>query len=409
MSKLSTRAIGAVLALAAFCASATIALHAQISQSQPTKEKVLYNFPGVVSEGIFPHAGVVRDAAGNFYGTTHVGGITNGDFCSTLGCGTVFKVDKSGSATVLYQFSGLNGDGAAPEGGLVLDSAGNLYGTTGYGGNTFFPAGTVFKVNPTGQETVLYAFDVSVGDGQAPASTLTLDKHGNLFGTTSYGPGFAGSVFKIDSSGRYSVLYNFTGQGDGGNPYHSRLLLDAAGNLYGLANNGGNLQCNSPTGCGVVFKLSPTGKLAVLHTFQGGQDGSQPLGDLVQDEAGNLYGVTNQGGANGNGVVFRLTKTGQETILYTFGRGLDGEPVSGVVLDTAGNIYGTTTFGGAENRGSVFKLDATGKRTNLHSFTGGPDGGRPFGSLIQDSAGTLYGTTVDGGVSQAGTVYEVTP
>jgi uncharacterized repeat protein (TIGR03803 family) len=410
MSKLLTRAIGARLVLAAFCvsASATPAAQAQTSQSG-YKERVLYSFPGVVADGIFPYAGVIRDSAGNFYGTTHDGGITNGGYCSTVGCGVVFKVDNTGRATVLYSFTASNQDGAAPEAGLVLDSSGNLYGTTGYGGDQVAPAGIVFKVDPTGQETILHVFEVGNGDGQEPTSTLARDKSGNLFGTTLYGPGFSGSVFKIDANDIYSVLYNFTGKADGGNPYRSRLLWDSLGNLYGLANNGGNLNCNAPTGCGVLFKLTRSGKLTVLHTFQGGKDGANPLGDLVRDKAGNFYGVTQFGGANGNGVVFRLSKTGKETILYTFGAGFDGEPMAGVVLDAAGNIFGTTTFGGIDNRGSVFKLDSDRKRTDMHSFTGGKDGGRPFGELILDPHGTLYGTTVDGGTSQAGVVFEVIP
>jgi uncharacterized repeat protein (TIGR03803 family) len=382
----------------------TVTMGAQTAGPQAYTEKVLYGFPGVVRDGIFPEAGVTPDSAGNLYSTTFYGGVGGG----TLGCGTVFKVDKTGKASVVYEFTGGNEDGCGPQAGLVIDSAGNLYGATTSGGDSLFPAGMVFKISG-GQETVLYVFNTGNGDGQGPTSTLTRDKEDNLYGTTSYGNGFGGSVFKINAAGTYSVLYKFTNPADGSNPNRSRMLIDGDGNLYGLTNYGGDLQCNAPNGCGVLFKLGPSGKLTVLYAFQGGTDGSLPIGDLVRDKAGNFYGVTNQGGANGNGIVFRLSPQGQETILYTFGAGFDGEPLSGVVLDASGNIYGTTTFGGVDNRGSVFELTPAGVRTDLYSFSGGADGGRPYGTLLLDSSGTLYGTTVDGGISSAGTVFELSP
>jgi uncharacterized repeat protein (TIGR03803 family) len=231
-----------------------------------------------------------------------------------------------------------------------------------------------------------------------------MDKQGNLFGTAAeFGPGNHGLVFKIDLNGTYSILYSFLGTPDGATPYRSRLLLDSKGNLYGLTCSGG------AHGFGAVYKLNSQGRESVLYSFTGAKDGTCPLGDLVRDSLGSFYGVTNSGGANGNGVVFKLSKAGRLTVLYTFGAGLDGAPMSGVVLDKNGNIYGTTTFGGIDNRGSVFKLDSTGKRTTLHSFSGGNDGGRPFGELLLDASGVLYGTTTDGGSAQAGVLFEVIP
>jgi uncharacterized repeat protein (TIGR03803 family) len=234
-----------------------------------------------------------------------------------------------------------------------------------------------------------------------------LDSHGNLFGTTTDGgANNRGTVFKLDSNGAYSLLYTFTGGADGSVPYRAGVVLDTAGNLYGVTNYGGT------HGNGVIYKLTPTGQETVLYSFAGGNDGANPLGTLVRDKAGNFYGVTNLGGANGNGTVFRLSATGQLSVIYSFGPGIDGEPLSGVVLDSLGNLYGTTTFGGTNHRGSIFKLTTSGTLTTLHSFSGGSDGGRPVGGvagLTSNTRGVLYGTTVDGGTYSGGTVFELLP
>ena len=399
MRKFLTRTPGVTLALVSLLLPAAVAAAAQ---SAGSVEKTLYSFR-VGTDGIYPHAGLVRDSKGNLYGTTYNGG---GAFC-----GTVFKLDHALKESILHRFTGSVDDGCEPEAGLVLDSARNLYGTAYACSDVNVCSGQLFKIDSAGHETILHKFFDPNGnlDGTAPTSTLVQDAAGNLFGTTASDPvnGY-GTVFKLDSVGNYSVLYWFTGGSSGSTPNRSRLLLDPFGNLYGLANSGGDLTCYPPIGCGVVFKLAPDGNYKVLHAFQGGDDGISPVGDLVQDNSGNLYGVTQYGGAHGNGVVFRVSDSGQETVLYAFRAGLDGQPEGGVILDAVGHLYGTTTTGGDYHRGSVFKLDPAGKRNEVHSFTGGKDGGRPWGTLIQDAQGHLYGTTVDGGTAHVGTLFEIT-
>jgi uncharacterized repeat protein (TIGR03803 family) len=338
----------------------------------------------------------------------------------------VFKVSPGGKETVLYQFGQNDSHGCESihttygVAGLVLDPGGNIYGTTFGSLNTGCCGGTVFKLDPSGNFTTLWEFVPIVGDISGPNSTPVRDAAGNLFGTASSGGNSssnagagAGGVYKVDSQGNYSWLYLFNGGADGATPWASRLLLDPSGNLYGTTEYGGNLTCYGTipyvTGCGVVFQVTPSGQETVLYTFQGGTDGANPIGDMAQDSSGSLYGVTQTGGAHGNGVVFRVSSTGQETVLYSFRGGLDGQPIGGVVVDAAGNLYGTTTLGGAYHRGSVFKLDPAGRKTDVYSFTGGRDGGRPFGTLILDADGHLYGTTVDGGANQQGAVFEIIP
>ena len=311
--------------------------------------------------------------------------------------------------TVLHEFTG-GDDGSSPTGGVVRDANGNLYGTTSMGGALGF--GVLFKLDTAGKETVLHTFDGA--DGMWPAANLILDSDGNLYGTTFDG-GIAegghcrhgcGTVFKVDSSGKHSILYAFTGGTDGGNPGPA-LVRDAAGNFYGTTYRGGDLSCDSYLpGCGVVFKLDKDGKETVLHAFAF-TDGSDPYGSLVRDTAGNLYGVTVDGGPSNEGLVFKLDPSGTETILYSFsGKADGGMPSGGFVGDAARNLYGTTSYGGdlscnTYGCGVIFKLDKSGKETVLYSFGGGINA-YPGEILIRDSSGNLYGTT-----SQSnGEVYE---
>ena len=360
-------------------------------------------------------AGLIRDAKGNLYGTTVGGG--------TFGLGTVFKANGSDKEIVLYSFAGTL-DGAYPRGALIGDSAGNLYGTTSEGGTSNF--GTVFKVDPTGHETVLYNF-VGNGDGKEPLGSLTMDAAGNLYGTTQQGGAAAcGTVFKLDSTGNETVLYSFLGGNDGCSPA-AGLVRDSAGNFYGTTVYGG-LVNSCIQSCGVVFKVSPSGKEAVLYRFTGsGGDGNAPEGNLLRDAAtGNLYGTTAEGGAPhskatvGNGIVFMLDPAGNETVLYAFlGTRVGGDgagPPAGLVRDAAGNFYGTTNAGGAANFGTVFKLDTAGHETVLYSFTGGTDGEYPFGGLIRDAMGILYGAAWGGGLHKTacapygcGSIFKLTP
>jgi uncharacterized repeat protein (TIGR03803 family) len=334
-----------------------------IRPAQAQTFTLLYQFTGGVTGGN-PVTGLVLDAAGNLYGTTSFGGVVGGTCKPLQGCGGVFKLDTSGKESVLYSFTGL-ADGEAPSGDLILDGVGNLYGTTSGGG--------------------------AIG------------------GTCSRTQG-CGVVFKLDTSGsNYTVLYSFTGGADGAGPPGS-LVLDALGNLYGTTQGGGNPACSG--GCGTVFKLDAAGTETVLYSFTGQADGAHPSGGLVQDAAGNFYGTA-------AGIVFKLDTANTETVLHTFTGGADGgNPNPGLVLDPAGNLYGTASSGGALNClggrrdkvgcGLVFKLDPAGVETE-YNFTVG--GNTPVAGLVRDTAGNLYGTTEFTGsrAGLGGIVFEMNP
>lgn len=262
----------------------------------------------------------------------------------------------------------------------------------------------VYKVDEDGNSKVLHNF-TNGPDGGNPYGPLLLDPHHNLYGTANGGGAAgAGVVFKIDRFGNETVLYSFTGGADGGFPLGG-LSIDSAGTLYGTTNGGGT------AGAGVVFKLDKTGKETVLYSFTGGSDGGYPFAGLICDSHGNLYGTTNGGGAAGAGVVFKVDRSGHETVLYSFTGGSDGGYPLWVTLarDHAGNLYGTTVGGGDSNAGVVFKLDPMGTETVLHSFTGGKDGGSPYVGVVRDRDGNLYGTADSGGASNAGLVYKIKP
>jgi uncharacterized repeat protein (TIGR03803 family) len=291
--------------------------------------------------------GVVCDSQGNLYGTTSGGG--SAGCVSPLGCGLVFEIEADGNEKVLYTFENFL-EGRDPQAGLVRDAAGNLYGTTTDGG--FNHCGTVFKVDSDGAESLVHSFEAP-GDGCVPVGALTLGTQGTLYGTTEIGGlrgcqlGTCGTVFRIDPSGHETILYSFTGGADGAGP-ESTLVVDAEGNLYGTTPYGGDLSCNAPNCCGVVFKVEPSGAETVLHTFKGGNaDGWDPIAGVVRDSAGNLYGTTYRGGTYGYGTVYKLDAGGQESLLHIFGNGPDGGfPYAGLVSDSAGNLYGTDLSGG---------------------------------------------------------------
>ena len=374
--------------------------------------KVLYNFCSAsnCTDGAGPQASLIRDAAGNFYGTTNGGGANQ--------LGTIFKLDSTGHYTVLYSFcSALYcTDGFGPLAGLIMDTTGNLYGTTYYGGANS-QGGTVFKLDSAGHYTVLYSFCSASNcrDGGYPYAGLILDAAGNLYGTTSGGGANGnGTVFKLDSAGHYTVLYNFCSASnctDGANPLAS-LILDAAGNLYGTTDYGG------ANDIGAVFKLDSAGHYTVLYAFCSASnctDGSNPYAGLILDTTGNLYGTTVSGGANNDGTVFKLDRAGHYTVLYSFcsaSNCTDGvNALAGVILDAAGNLYGTTDYGGANQSGTVFKLDSAGHYIVFYNFCSASnctDGRSPFAGLIQDAAGNVYGTTVAGGANGQGTVFSLT-
>ncbi len=387
------------------------------AQSGDTALKLLYAFTGG-SDGELPLSGLVMDSKGNLYGAAYSGGAD--------GWGTIFKISTTGVQSVLYTFTG-NADGGSPEGPLVLDSQGNLYGAAQYGGsftcNSFFGCGTVFKISPTGTETTLYSFTGVGGDGENPAAGVILDSAGNIYGTTpNGGSGTYGMVYKISPSGQETVLYGFQGAADGGLP-EAGLAIDSSGNLYGTTAFYG--LCSE---CGTVFKISTAGKFTTLHPFQGNvTDGGFPKGNLLLDSQGNIYGTTSSGGKNNSGTVFKISPSGTETVLHSFGAtdSGDGQNPSGtLVIDSSGNLYGTTQNGGTSSGGYqlgvAFEVTAAGNETVLYGFPMAasgcpsyPNGAYPVGGLISDTKGNLYGTAYEGGAASAcegyGTVFQLLP
>ena len=333
--------------------------------------------------------------------------------CCAVGCGSG-KAGGGGTPPPTYTYSVLHSftgqpDGGHPTGDVVLDAAGNLYGMTVNGGTSV--SGTVFKVDTTGKETVLYNFTGGADGGPPLQGELVRDAAGNLFSTTLQGgTSGAGVVFKLDPNNTETVLYNFT-PADAGF-LHTGLVRNAVtGNLYGTTNGSNVLGAR-----GTLFQLDPTDTETVLHTFTLPPDGGSPEGDLIRDAAGNLYGTTSGGGSSNLGTVFKLDAAGTETILYNFTGAPDGAiPVAGLIQDAAGNLYGTTLDGGviggacsiALGCGVVFKLDTTGKETVLYSLTGGADGSGPSAGLIQDATGNFYGTTSAGGATGNGVIFKL--
>jgi uncharacterized repeat protein (TIGR03803 family) len=379
----------------------TTPAEASSKASRARSYHVLYTFRGGADGG--SPSGLILDSAGNLYGTA--GG---GDFDD----GMVFKVSKTGKKSVLHSFNGMDGDG--PYGGVIQDEAGNLYGTTS--GGLAYSQGVVYKLDRTGKETVLYRFTGGV-DGGLSLAGLIRDSAGRLYGTTNIGGAFDnGTVFKVSTTSKEAVLHSFDGGTADGDFPVAALIRDAAGNLYSTTYSGGNTRFCAPYGCGTVFKVDKNGKETVLHDFKGGSDGANPSAVLLRDGAGNLYGTTFAGGGSGCtgigcGTVFKLDPAGKETVLHRFTDGADGSaPYAGLILDAAGNLYGTASAGGLGG-GVVFKLDRAGKETVLHNFGGSGDGYFPLATLTRDSAGNLYGTTANGGdpFCICGVVFKLTP
>jgi uncharacterized repeat protein (TIGR03803 family) len=321
--------------------------------TQSGTETVLYSFNGE-ADGAYPYAGLVL-SGDTLYGTTAYGGSAEGDF----GCGVVFEVNiKTGAETVLYTLTG-GTDGAVPVAALVQDRRGNLYGTTlvsGSPGCDGYGCGTVFEVVPkTKKEIVLHSFDNS--DGANPGG-LTLDTTEKvLFGKASGGgPSAAGVVFSLTIKTRtYTVLYNFTGSSDGGYPWGT-LALDPKGNVYGSTVLGGDADCNAPYGCGTVFRVVPkTKKEAVLYSFTGDPDGANPYGGVIRGKNGNVYCTTSSGGFSSHGTVFELVK-GTGTVLHTFDYSDGAYPLGGLIEDSKGNLYGTANEGGSGYEGVVWEI-----------------------------------------------------
>jgi len=372
-------------------------LVADAAQSQTFT--VYYAFQGQ-QWGEYPYARPMV-YKGYVFCTTNQGGLSD--------VGTALLL-SGGKPKLLIYMGGARG--AFPTADLI--SAGDrIYGVNIWGGE--YGSGTIFQIGLSFE--TLYAFQNGL-DGQQPNGTLVRDTAGNLYGTASDGGAASGgTLFKLDPSGNLTVLYTFGSSGDGSRP-RGNLVRDTKGNFYGTTQIGGAY------GYGTVFKVDASGKETIIHSFTGGADGGYPYGGVIRDSKGNLYGTTYQGGdlvncpgGIGCGVVFKIDNKGKETVLYTF-TGYDGRaPVGTLLRQTDGTLYGTTWYGGQSNiyyYGTVFKLDPAGNETLLHVFTGGSDGAYPLAGLTMDQSGNLWGTASQGGYqpqgsSGFGVIFEITP
>jgi len=409
--------------LAAFKLSAMLTL--SILFTSTTFAQTVYNFQGA-PDGALPNGPLVKDAAGNFYGTTGSGG--------AFGFGSIYELMAGGGEKVLYSFTG-GADGLGPAGRMLRDGNGYLIGAAAGGGNEggncggVNGCGTVWVLSPTGKLRVIYTF-TGGADGAGPGGGLIRGANGVFYGTTTQGGSTTGPceaqsesqfgcgvVFQVNRDGAYTVLHTFTGGSDGQLPV-AALTPDASGSLYGTTLYGGastSTACTSfqPSGCGVVFKIDPSGNYSLVHTFNGTPDAAWPLENSVTlDAAGNLYGSTSGGGASQWGAVYKITATGSESVLYSFTGGTDGAiPRSGLIRDGKGNLFGTTSSGPISSTsqctsatcGVLFKLAPSGTETVLHRFAGRS---LPVGDLLLDQ-GFLYGTTLGGGTDNAGLVFKV--
>ena len=324
-------------------------------------ESVLYTFTGG-NDGSYPDGRLILDQSGNLLGTAEQGGTNN--------AGTIFQVAPDGTETTLYSFAGTS-DGSAPIGGLVADQQGDLFGVTFLGGNVnsecIDGCGTVFELSSSVDKTTLYMFQGG-SDGWAPEGQLIIDAGGNLYGVTT-GGGMncegstvgCGTLFKIAPDGTESQLHVFQGGSDGAFP-GAGLIMDQAGNLYGTTGGGGGGGGNNCAGgCGTVFKIASGGTESILHAFQAGTDGAGPDASLIMDNKGDLYGTTVNGGSGGKkggscGTAFELSSKGKENILHAFNCRHGEAPKAGLLMGKRGVLYGTTSEGGTSNDGVVFEL-----------------------------------------------------
>lgn len=376
----------------------------------------LYVFKGT-PDGASPLAGLAV-VGSTLYGTT-LNGSTN--YCAQscgsnecyLGCGTIFSIDAGGNENVVYNFKGnfnSAGDGSWPFAGVTANASGTLYGTTSGAGKN--GEGTVYEYSGS-QEKVLYSFSGGQ-DGSVPEASL-IEWKGKLYGTTVYGGGSGcggsgcGTVFEITKNGGEKVLYRFQGGNDGARVYAGLTLFKNA--LYGATLEGGGTGCGG-NGCGAIFKLTRTGKETVLYRFGGTTDGAFPNG-LTAGEHGILYGTTEGGGSRSSGTFFSVTTSGQLTTLYDFKDIPDGNLPGATLILYRHAFYGTTVGGGTTGNGSVFSVTATGTENVLYSFQSGSDGAAAQAPLVEYKK-KLYSTTYHGGGtgcggSGCGTVFSVNP
>jgi uncharacterized repeat protein (TIGR03803 family) len=397
-----------------------------ISNISAQTVKTLYTWPG--GGGGNPEGNLVFDSAGNLYGTTADPGGT-----------TVFELTPNSDGAWTFNVLWASAGGSDPNNvrpGVIFDASGNLYATSYIGGA--HGCGAAFKLTKgsggTWSESNLVDFDCATGGADAVAG-MTFDKAGNLYGATTNGGAFGhGLIFQLtpnsDGSWTENVIHAFTGGSDGSYPDHEALIFDSSDNLYGSAAHGGEGTCPQfvDTLCGTIFKMSPgtggTWSFTTLHEFTGGSDGGNPEATLVFDKSGNLYGTTYNGGTYGYGVAFKLTPHANgkwgETVLHAFKGGGDGtNPIGGLIFDAVGNLYGSTTAGAGTGCGAlgppigcgtVYELSSNGHggttETVLVRFHGAPNNS-PYNVLAMDSLGNLYGAATGYGTAENGSIFEV--
>ncbi len=343
------------------------------------------------SEGTLSYSGVTQAADGSLYGTTYGGGSQND--------GTVFRLDPSRKLTTLHTFSNFTtpSDGSYPTAGLIQGTDGDFYGTTIGGGAS--SSGTAFKMDPTGEFSVLYSFYGYPGDALNPFGGLLQTADGSLYGTTANGgTNGQGAAFKIDPMGTETVLHSFAGYPDEGASPESAPILATDGALYGTTPGGGD-------GNGSVYRIDPSGSFTTIHLFNG-SDGAGPSAGLIQATDGNLYGTTVGGGSAGLGTIFKMNLSGHLATLYNFALSDGANPRAPLVQGADGNFYGTTSYGGTSFDGTIFRMDSSGNVTVLRNFSG-RDGVAPYAGLTQGIDGALYGTAQGGGGGGAGVVYRL--
>jgi uncharacterized repeat protein (TIGR03803 family) len=374
--------------------------------SLPNNLLTLNNFSSLNSLGYSPAGGLLEDSSGNLFGTNQSGGANN--------AGTLFEwVQSTGAVVTLADFGGDSTLGSSPSGGLVMDARGDIFGTTSGGG--IGGDGTVFEwVKSTGTLVTLASFDGS--NGSSPYGGVVRDASGNLFGTTFSGTGanLYGTLFEwIQSSGNLVTLAAFSGSHSGyslGNGLNAGLVQDSIGDLFGVTDT-----ATSASVYGGLFEWSSAGGLVIISSFNpvgngsgGTTDGYAPLGGLVEDSSGNLFGTTALGGTNNNGTVFEWNASTQtRVILASFDLSHGSIPTGGLIEDSSGNLFGVTTSGGANGNGTVFEM-AHGSNTiaDLASFDGS-NGQQPEANLVEDSSGNVFGTTQGDSVTGGGTLFEI--
>ncbi|HKT87969.1 MAG TPA: choice-of-anchor tandem repeat GloVer-containing protein [Candidatus Sulfotelmatobacter sp.] len=388
-----------------------VALIASLAATRPAvaqSETVLYNFCSLANcaDGKEPLRNIVRDSQGNIYGTTAAGG--------QFGVGVLYQVSPSGVETVLHHFGSTADDGQGPY-GLVADSQGNLYGTTFSGGTHVFQGasgGTAFKMTPDGTYSILYNFGATSTDALHPSAGLTVDAKGNLYGVSEYGgANNYGTIFKLTPTGKETVLHSFNNDRVDGYLPFEELTLDRKGNVWGVSTYGGKRDQ------GIIFEVSASGVYSIRFNFGSSYSGvGGPESNITFDIAGNLYGTATSYGLAHMGGVYEITRGSTsiwtENVLASFTSSEGFFPEAGVTSDSAGNLYGTAVSGGTSGNGTAYELTSDGQLITLFNFDY-THGSTPDTNLLLDSAGNLYGTTPYGGTSNTtsggGVLYEITP